>query len=196
VTLLVTSNLKATTPTEILGEVLTHDMFKKSQDEVHGAANDEKKKSVAFKAQCSKEYSDDDCNRDESDEEMALFLRKFRRFMKKRNYGKKGQSSKKNSFGDKKSIERSELDHIIINYPNKKDDKNKKDKRDDDKKKKKFLKKKRNGQAYYVEWDSDASSDSDDDDDKPSKGVAGIAIKEALHSSPHHIILWQKVVQR
>ena len=49
VTLLVRSNLKTTTPTQVLGEVLTHDMFKKSQDEIHGAANDEKK-SVAFKA--------------------------------------------------------------------------------------------------------------------------------------------------
>jgi hypothetical protein len=38
---------------------------------------------------------------------------------------------------------------------------------------------KRNGQAYYIEWDSDTSFDSDDGDDKPSKGVAGIAIKEA-----------------
>ena len=30
VTLLVRSNLKTTTPTQILGEVLTHDLFKKS----------------------------------------------------------------------------------------------------------------------------------------------------------------------
>ena len=76
------------------------------------------------------------------------------------------------------------MGHIIINYPNKKNDKNKKDKKDDEKKK--FIKKKRNGQAYFVEWDSDASSD-DDDDDKPSKGVARIAIKEApsLFSTPH-----------
>jgi hypothetical protein len=114
--------------------------------------------------------------------------------MKKKNYGKKGQSSKKNPFGNKKCFECGELDHIIINCPNKKDDKNNKDKKDDDKKKK-FLKKKRNGQAYYVEWDSDASSnsnddDDDDDDDKPSKGVAGIAINEApsLFSTPFYLI--------
>ena len=69
-----------------------------------------------------------------------------------------------------------------------KNNKNKKDKKNDEKKKKKFIKKKKNGQAYFVEWDSDASSDDDDDDDdKPSKGVAGIAIKEAssLFSTPH-----------
>jgi hypothetical protein len=50
---------------------------------------------------------------------MALFVRRFRRFMKKRNYGKKGQSSKKNPFGDKKCFECDELGHIIINCPNK-----------------------------------------------------------------------------
>ena len=36
VTLLVRSNVKTATPTQILREVLTHDMFKKSQDEAHG----------------------------------------------------------------------------------------------------------------------------------------------------------------
>ena len=50
VTLLVSSNVKTATPTQILGEVLTHDMFKKSQDEAHGGEIDMKKKSVAFKA--------------------------------------------------------------------------------------------------------------------------------------------------
>jgi len=78
------------------------------------------------------------------------------------------------------------MGHIIINCPNKKDKYTKND--DKKKKRKKFFKKKKNGQAYYVEWDSDASSDSDDDDEdnKPSKGVAGIAIKKApsLFSSP------------
>ena len=46
--------MKTATPTQILGEVLTHDMFKKSQDEAHGGEIDMKKKSVAFKAQDSK----------------------------------------------------------------------------------------------------------------------------------------------
>ena len=107
--------------------------------------------------------------------------------MNKKSYGKKGQSSKKNPFEDRKFFECGELGHIVINCPNKK--RNKKDKNDNDNNKKKFLKKKKNGQAYYVEWDSDASSDEDDDDDddKPSKGVAGIAIKGApsLFTTPH-----------
>ena len=80
---------------------------------------------------------------------------------------------------DKTCFNCGEVGHIIVNCPNKKND---------EKKKKKFIKKKKNGQAYFVEWDSDANSDDDDDDDdKPSKGVAGIAIKEApsLFSTPH-----------
>ena len=95
---------------------------------------------------------------------------------------------KKNLFVDKTCFQCGEVGHTIINCPNKKNDKNKKDKKNDEKKKK-FIKKKKNGQAYFVEWDSDASSD-DDDDDKPSKGVAGIAIKEApsLFSTPHCIV--------
>ena len=105
--------------------------------------------------------------------------------MIKKNIGKRGQSSRKHPFIDKTCFQCGELGHIIINCPNKKNDKNKKDNKNDEKKKKKFIKKKRNGQAYFVEWDSDASSD-EDDDDKSSKGVAGIAIKEApsLFSTP------------
>ena len=156
VTLLVRSNLKTTTPTQVLGEVLTHDMFKKSQDEVHGVTNDEKMKSVAFKAQSYKGENDEDCNENESDEEMALFVKRFNKFMSKKSYGRKGQYSKKNPFINKKCFECGEEGHIIVNCLNKKNDKSKKGKKDDDKKKKRFIKRKKNGQAYFVEWDSDA----------------------------------------
>src|SRR6185436_9214233 len=114
---------------------------------------------------------------------MALFVKRFNRMMSKKNFGKRGQSSRKNPFMDKTCFNCGEVGHIIVNYPNKKKDKK------NDEKMKKFIKKKKNGQTYFVEWDSDASSDDDDDDDddKPSKGVAGIAIKEApsLFSTPH-----------
>ena len=36
---IVTLLVRTATPTQILGEVLTHDMFKKSQDEAHGGRN-------------------------------------------------------------------------------------------------------------------------------------------------------------
>jgi len=70
---------------------------------------------VAFKAQSSKCDSDDDCNEDESNEEMALFVRRFKRFMNEKSYGKKGQSSKKNPLGDK-CFESGGLSHIIIKF--------------------------------------------------------------------------------
>ena len=54
---------------------------------------------------------------------MALFVKRFNRMMSKKNFGKRGQSSRKNPFVDKKN---------------------------DEKKKKKFIKKKKNVQAYFV----------------------------------------------
>jgi hypothetical protein len=81
----------------------------------------------------------------------------------------------------------SEIGHISINFPNKKQDKygKKKDKKNVQKRKKYY----KNGQAYFVEWNSDASFD-EDDDDKPSKCLAGVAIKKArsLFSKPYCLI--------
>ena len=169
-------------------------MFKTSQDEACGGDIDEKKKSVAFKAQDSKNEEESRCQEEESDEEMALFVKRFNRMMSQKNFGKRGQSSMKNPSVDKTCFQCGEVGHIIINCPNK----NKKDKKSDEKKKKKFIMKKKNGQAYFVEWDSNASSD-DDDDDKPSKRVAGIAIKKApsLFSTPHCLMAkgGEKVLQ-
>ena len=130
VTLFVRSNVKTATPTQILGEILTHDMFKKSQDEAHGGEIDMKNKSVAFKAQDSKSEEESGCQEEESDE------------VSKKNFGKKGQSSRKNPFVDKTCFNCGEVGHIIVNCPNKKND---------EKKKKKFIKKKKNDQAYFVE---------------------------------------------
>lgn len=189
VTMLVRSNLEETTPSEILGEVLTHDIFKQSQVASRDDQVDMKKKSVAFKASVSHDDDDEESGSDD-DEDVALMVRKFKKFMKKgtyRGFNKNGKSSKKNPFANKKCYECGEFGHISTNCKKK----NHSDDDDDEpRKNKKFVKrkflkkssKKKNGKAYYVEWDSDASSDtdSDDEDDKPSKkGLAGIAIKEA-----------------
>ena len=50
VTLLVRSNVKTATLTQILREVLTHDLFKKSQDEAHGGEIDMKKKKCGIQS--------------------------------------------------------------------------------------------------------------------------------------------------
>ena len=54
-----------------------------------------KKKSVAFKAQYSKNEEESGCQEEELDEEMALFVKRFNRMMSKKNFAKRGQSSKK-----------------------------------------------------------------------------------------------------
>jgi hypothetical protein len=54
ITILVRSDLKNTSPTEVLGEILTHDIFKRSQAKDHSLADKEKNKSIAPKAKASK----------------------------------------------------------------------------------------------------------------------------------------------
>ena len=85
------SNVKTATPTQILGEILTHDMFKNSQGEAHGGEIDMKKKCVAFKAQDSKNEEVSGCKEEESDGDMALFVKRFNKMMSKKNFGKRGQ---------------------------------------------------------------------------------------------------------
>jgi hypothetical protein len=124
-----------------------------------------------------------------TDDDVALMVKKFKKFMKKKGYqggsSKSGKSYSKNPFVKKKCFECGEMGHISTNCKNKDEDNSSK-KFEGKKKLFKKYNKKKNGKACYVEWDSDASldSNSDDDDDKgdekPSKiGLAYIAIKEA-----------------
>jgi hypothetical protein len=124
---------------------------------------------------------------------MDLIVKGLKRIMKKKKFGKMGQSSKNNLFEGKDCFNCGEIGHISINCPNKKEDKYGK-KKDKKSVQEEILQEGENGQAYFVEWDYDASSD-EDDDDKPSRGLAGVAIKEApsLFSKPY---CWQKVNQR
>jgi hypothetical protein len=189
VTMLVRSDLATTYPTDVLGEILTQYIFKKSQAEAMSLAKKVKGESIALKAKVSKAIEKEESegegngNGSESDEELALFVKKFNKFMrKKKGQPRRGQTSRRNDFNDRKCFESGEPGHIAMNCPSKKN----KGKDGDDKKKKKFYHKKKDGKAYLVEWDSDASSD-DDDDDSSSQLNARIAIKEApsLFSSPH-----------
>jgi hypothetical protein len=186
VTSLVRTDLNKMTPTEVLGEVQTYDLFKQSQKEVQGQSMSEEKKTIALKAKATQEENDDENQEIDSHEEMALIVKGLKRIMKKK-FGKMGQTSKKNPFEGKDCFNCGEIGHISINCSNKKEDKyvKKKDKKSVSKRKK-YYKKEKNGQAYFVEWDSDASSD-EDDDDKPSRGLAGVAFKEApsLFSKPY-----------
>jgi hypothetical protein len=99
---------------------------------------------------------------------------KFNKFMrKKKGQPRRGQTSRRNAFNDRKCFECGKPGHIAMNCPSKKNKGND----GDDKKQKKFYHKKKDDKAYLVEWDSDTSSD-DGDDDSSSKLNVGIAIKD------------------
>ena len=92
--------LKQLTPNQVLGDVMTQETYHVERDGVDKDEKkedeDKKKKSVAFKASSSsknkgkskkQESSDDEDASDIDDEDMALFVRKFGKFMKKKGYG-------------------------------------------------------------------------------------------------------------
>jgi hypothetical protein len=120
VTLLVRSNLKTITPSEILVEVLIHDIFKQFQVELHGNLHDDKKKIVAFQTKISEDDDNDDESDTSTDDDVALMVKKFK---KKKGYqvgsSKSGKSYSKNPFTKKKCFECSEMSHVSIKCKNK-----------------------------------------------------------------------------
>ena len=98
VSLLVRTSLDTMTPNEILGDIMTDDTYrdddeKEEKKEKKDEKKDEKKKSVAFKATSSKgkakqdtSSEDDDSWDDDDDEKMALFVKRFGKFMLKKGY--------------------------------------------------------------------------------------------------------------
>jgi hypothetical protein len=116
VTLLVKSNLKTITPLEVLGEVLTHDIFRQLQKELHGNLHDDKKKIVTFKAKAS----NDDESETNTDDDVALMVKRFKKFMEKNGYqggsSKSEKSYSRNPFTKKKCFECGEMGHTIVVY--------------------------------------------------------------------------------
>ena len=78
---------------ELMGSLMTHELTLNKEDEEQTP----KKKGLALKCSSSRTETGDDSEAESSDEEMALFTRKFKKFMKKKKeFGKR--AFKKDSF--------------------------------------------------------------------------------------------------
>jgi hypothetical protein len=154
VTFLVRSNLQTISPLEVLGEVLTHDIFKQSQEELHGNLCEDKKKMVAIKTNTSNDNDHDGDSETSTDDDVALMVKKFKIFIKNKGYqggsSKSGKSYSKNPFVKKKCFECGEIGHISTNCKNKDEDNSSKEFEGKKKLFKKYNKKK-NDKACYVE---------------------------------------------
>ena len=135
--ILVRNGLKTITPNEILGEVMTEDQYNDDSDKKDKKEKEKKKeKTVAFKATTSKsakgkskkeETSDDEDASDIDDEQMALFVRKFGKFMKKnRCSGRKRRDNFKSKEYVKRCYKCKSTDHMIVDCPNHSDNDEKK----------------------------------------------------------------------
>jgi hypothetical protein len=183
-TIIFRGGLKDVTPNEILGDVMTEDQYNDDSDN-EGKKDDDKKKKkekedkpVAFKAKSSKSKgkakkessSEEEDSSDSDDEAMALLVRKFGKFMKKKGYGaRKRRDYNKNKDYVKRCYNCGSTDHLVEKCPYKDDDSDdekkykKKDKKEKKEKKRgKFVFKKK-GDSHVATWDSDASSDDEDD---------------------------------
>jgi hypothetical protein len=163
VTLLVRRGLDTMTPNQVLEDVMTDGTYRdddeKEEKEKKDEKKDEKKKSVAFKATSSSKgkakqdtsSEDDDSSFDDIDnEKMALFVKRFGKFMVKKGYrARRKKSSSKNNKESRRCFKCGSKDHLVAQCPynseNKDDDKKGKKKEKD-----KMTIKKKKGGSYVV----------------------------------------------
>jgi hypothetical protein len=148
-------------------------------------------KATSSKAKAKQESSSEDLSFVEMDDEkMAVFVKRFGKFMVKKNYhARSKKSSSKNKKESRRCFKCGSKDHLVAQCPyNSDNDDDKKSKKKDKKEKKEKNNKitfEKKGGSYVVTWDSDASS-SDDDKTTKKKALASIAIQEkpSLFNTP------------
>ena len=169
------TGLDTMTPNQILGDIMTDDAYrdddkKEEKREKKDEKKDDKKKSMAFKATLSKgkakqeTSSEDDDSWDDDEEKMALFVKRFGKFMVKKGYRARRKKPSCKNKESRRCFKCGSKDHLVAQCPynsdNDDDDKKskKKDKKDKKEKKDKMtFKKKKKGGSYVVTWDSDVS---------------------------------------
>ena len=111
------------TPNHVLGDVMTDDTYRDDDEKEENRENkddkkDDKKKTVAFKATLSKgkakqesSSEDQDLSFDEMDDEkMALFVKRFGKFMVKKGYhARRKKSSSKNKEESRRCLKQPRL---------------------------------------------------------------------------------------
>jgi hypothetical protein len=182
------------TSDDVLGRIMKHEMniqeanniknlykgvsISKKQD-IALKANKSKKKNVLIESP-SEEEEEEDSEREYDEDKMALFIKKFNKFIKKRRPYKGERKEKPRS--RRVCYNCGKNGHFIAKCPyERKEEDNDKRKKFDKcyKKDKKYTKKKSYGQAHVVqEWNS-----SDESSETESDEVATIAIKGKTSSS-------------
>jgi hypothetical protein len=182
------------TSDDVLGRIMKHEMniqeanniknlykgvsISKKQD-IALKANKSKKKNVLIESP-SEEEEEEDSEREYDEDKMALFIKKFNKFIKKRRPYKGERKGKPRS--KRVCYNYGKNGHFIAKCPyERKEEDNDKRKKFDKcyKKDKKYTKKKSYGQAHVVqEWNS-----SDESSETESDEVATIAIKGKTSSS-------------
>nr|AAM08642.1 Putative copia-type pol polyprotein [Oryza sativa Japonica Group] len=177
---------KTLTPHDLLGRILAHDMLVQESKDVIQYINQSstasiKKEDLALKAKEEEEENRKSKSKAEiDDEEMALFVKKFGKFMRRSGFFKGGSSK---HYSNKSSGRHSarvcyvckEPGHFIADCPHLKDGSHiKEDKKKDEKKEKhKHSKSEHYGQAHLgMIFGSDSKSSSSDEE-----GVATFAVK-------------------
>jgi hypothetical protein len=151
VTILVRSGLDTMTPNQVLGDMMTDDTYKyddvkEEKKEKKDEKKVEKKKSVTFKATSSKgkakqesSSEDEDLSFDEMDDEkIALFVKRFGKFMVKKGYHARTKKySSKNKEESRRCFKCESKDHLVAqcSYNSDNNDDDKKNKKKDKKEK-------------------------------------------------------------
>jgi hypothetical protein len=196
VTLLVISDLSKMTPTEVLGEVQTRDLFKQSQKDVQGQSMSEEKKNIAFKAKATQEENDDDNQDIDSDEEMALIVKGLKRIMKKKKFAKMGNYQRRILLRAKIAsiVVKLDISQLIVQTKKKTNMARRKIRRvylrgrNITRRRKMVKPTMLNGIPMQAPMKMMMTS---------LQGVLpGLLLRKLLHSSPSHIVLWQKVNER
>ncbi|XP_015696364.1 uncharacterized protein LOC107304895 [Oryza brachyantha] len=174
------SGFKRMTPSDMLSRIISHELLEEEAKEVKKYATNAaqaKNKEIAFKAKktSSKLQEESSSDSESEDEELALLVHKFKKFLRKKSYGRKDEDRYKRQ-SKKTCYECKEFGHFIADCPKLTKNKERKGKT-------KYFKKRPERAYIGEEWfSSDNDSDKEEElksSDTKSKGVATMTISSS-----------------